>query len=216
MASKRSQIDLLVEMPPEFWLKDDHLNHQYHRKRALYLSFLAAHLKPESALVEDIQFEAFGGDFSRPTLVIQPAGYLKDRISFRLFASAAADFVAVEKLLPNRSCIFVQGEKLSNCPPTPLYNAGILADMRMSKINQYAAEVLSPMTNVLNAGLLLKVWHRHRQLGGAFDMFILTQFLVYLVDNKKLFPNYPLLSAFATCLRFSLLLPAAGTTPKDF
>lgn len=189
LASKGSKIDLLVEIPREFWERDDHLNYRYHYKRALYLSYLAGHLKTSSSLVADLQFEAFNGDFSRPILVVQPVGYLSERISFRIFAAASADFVALEKLLPNQNCCPSKGAKPADGQPTPLYNAGVLADMRMAKINQYAADVLSTTPNVLNAGLLLQIWHRHRQLEGAFDMFILTQFLVYLVDSKKLFPN---------------------------
>ncbi|XP_057371502.1 nucleolar protein 6-like [Daphnia carinata] len=189
LTGKGISVDILVEIPQESLERDDYLNYTYHRKRALYLSYVAAHLQKASTLVQEIQFETFSGDLSRPILRIEPTGKLNQRVFFRIFASAPADLVAVEKLLPDRNCIPGTGVKKSDSKPTPLYNASVLSDMRMSKINQHAKEVLSSKKNILDACLLLRVWLRHRQLEETTSMFLLTQFVVYLIETKKLFPN---------------------------
>lgn len=186
---KGLDIDILIEIPPECWERGDHLNYNYHRKRALYLSYVAAHLLNMPTLVHEISFEALSGDVSRPILKIQPSGKLNQRVSFRIFASASADFVAIEKLLPNRNCIPGYGVKESVKKPTPLYNSSILADMRMAQLNQYAAEVLSSKKNIQDACTLLRIWLRRRQLDEVFGMFILSQFIVHLVGTRKLFSN---------------------------
>ena len=187
LASKGSAVDILVQIPAGCWDRDDHLNYNYHRKRALYLTHLAINLQREEKLIEDFQFEAFNGDMSRPVLVIHPAGKLNQRIVFRLFTSASPDFVAKEKLLPSRNCI--KNTKSSDAEPTPFYNNSIVTDMMMAKVTEYAMEKLSSMKNILNACLLLRMWLRQRQLNEAFGMFTLTQYVVYLVDNKKLYSN---------------------------
>lgn len=189
LTGKGISVDILIEIPQESLERDDYLNYTYHRKRALYLSYVAAHLQKASTLVQEIQFETFSGDLSRPILRIEPTGKLNQRVIFRIYASAPADLVAVEKLLPDRNCIPGTGTKKSDSKPTPLYNVSVLSDMRMSKINQHAKEVLSSKKNILDACLLLRVWLRHRQLEEATSMFVLTQFVVYLIETKKLFPN---------------------------
>lgn len=187
LAGKGSAVDVLIEIPRDCWERDDHLSYRYHRKRALYLAYVAAHLQKTPTLVQEIKFDVPSGDLSRPIVVVQPSGKLNQRVSFRIFVSTSADFVAVEKLLPDRNCI--PDKKKTDSNPTPLYNVSILADMRMAKTNQTAAEVLSTKKNILDALLLLRTWLRHRQLDEAFGMFVLTQFVVYLVDTKKLFSN---------------------------
>lgn len=182
-------VDILIEIPRESFERDDYLNYTYHRKRALYLAYLAAHLKKTSALVQDVLFESLPGDLSRPILLVHPSGKLNQRVVFRIYASASADLVAVEKLLPDRNCILETGATKLDSMPTPLYNVSVLADMRMSKINQHASEVLSSKKNILDTCFLLRIWLRHRQLDESVGMFVLTQFVVYLVDTKKLFPN---------------------------
>lgn len=189
LTGKGISVDILIEIPQESLERDDYLNYTYHRKRALYLSYVAAHLQKASTLVQEIQFETFSGDLSRPILRIEPTGKLNQRVIFRIYASAPADLVAVEKLLPDRNCIPGTGTKKSDSKSTPLYNVSVLSDMRMSKINQHAKEVLSSKKNILDACLLLRVWLRHRQLEEATSMFVLTQFVVYLIETKKLFPN---------------------------
>ena len=185
LTSKKLSVDILIEIPRDCWERDDHLSYTYHRKRALYLAYVASHLSKMPSLVQEVQFEALSGDLSRPVLRVQPSGKLNQRVSFCVYASASADFVAVEKLLPDRNCIPGCGSK----KPTPFYNTSILADMRMAKINQHAVEILSSKKNILDACLLLRIWLRNRQLDEAVGMFILTQFVVYLVDTKKLYAN---------------------------
>lgn len=189
MTGKGISVDILIEIPRESLERDDYLNYTYHRKRALYLAYLAAHLQKATALVQDAQFESFSGDLSRPILLVQPTGKLNQRVAFRIYASASADLVAVEKLLPRRNCVTNSSSKNFYNKPSPLYNMSVLADMRMAKINQHASEVLSSKKNILDSCLLLRIWLRHRQLDESIGMFVLTQFVVYLVDTKKLFPN---------------------------
>ena len=186
---KGSVVDIVVQIPSGCWERDDHLNYNYHRKRALYLARLATHLQGVEELVEDLQFETVNGDLSRPLLLIHPSGKLNQRIVFRLFTSASSEFVAKEKLLPNRCCIAKPSSDVLTGEPTPFYNNSILADMMMIKITEYAKEKLSEMKNILNACLLLRMWLRQRQLQEAFGMFSLTQFVVFLIDNKKLYSN---------------------------
>jgi len=189
LTGKGISVDILVEIPRESLEQDDYLNYNYHRKRALYLAYLAAHLQKATTLVQDVLFESLSGDLSRPILLVQPTGKLNQRVAFRIYASASADLVAVEKLLPRRNCVTKAYGKKFDRKPTSLYNASVLADMRMAKINQHASEVLSSKKNILDSCLLLRIWLHHRQLDESIGMFVLTQFVVYLVETKKLFPN---------------------------
>lgn len=187
LASKvQTCVDVDVEIPSGCLQKDDHLNYRYHHKRALYLSYIAGHLRKQTSLIKDIQFDRFEADASKPLLVLHPEGKLHQRVTIRLFASPAKDFFAIDRLLPNQSCIS------SESGPTPSYNAGLVADMRMLEIARSSAEKLSSKKNVLDALLLLRLWLRHRQLDsgkGSFSMFILTQFLVYLTSTGRIQSN---------------------------
>ena len=51
----------------------DFLNHQYLRKRALYLTYIAANLK-KSADIEDLQFTYHHGNYMKPILVVAVKG----------------------------------------------------------------------------------------------------------------------------------------------
>ena len=178
-----TSVDVDIVIASECWEKDDHLNYRYHLKRAVYLSYIAGHLRKLTNLIKDIQFDTLEADPSRPVLLLHPEGKLNQRVIIRLFASPAEDFVAFDRLLPHQSCIS------SESGATPLYNTAILADMRMLEITRRSVEVLSTKKNILDALLLLRLWLHHRQLdsgNGAFSMFIITQFLVYLTSIGRI------------------------------
>jgi len=187
LASKvQTCVDVDIVIPSKFWEKDDHLDYRYHLKRALYLSHVAGHLRKLTNLIKEIQFDTFEADSSRPLLLLQPEGKLNQRVTIRLFASPAEDFVAIDRLLPHQSCLS------SESGATPLYNTTIVADMQMLETSRRTVEILSTKKNMLDALLLLRLWLRHRQLdggSGAFSMFILTQFVVYLCKMGRIQAN---------------------------
>ena len=179
LASKgQTCIDVNLVIPKQCWEQDDHLNYRYHRKRALYLSYVAAHLRNRKDLIRDIEFDALEADPARPLLILHPEGKLNARATIRLLASPPPDFVSIDQLLGRED--------------NWLYNTGIMADMRMSDIAQHTIDTLSTKKNIVDACILLGMWHRHRQLNsgnGAFSMFILTQYVVYLTAMGRIHPK---------------------------
>ncbi len=51
----------------------DYMNHRYFRKRALYLTFIASHMR-KYEIVSDVKFTHHHGNHMKPVLVITPAG----------------------------------------------------------------------------------------------------------------------------------------------
>lgn len=153
VAGKGSAIDVLLEIPKECLERDDYLNYRYHRKRALYMSYVAGHLQKASSLVQEIHFQTQAWDHSQPIIAIQPSGKLNQKVTFRVFFSASPEFTAMEKLMPNQNCLpgTEKAKPSEEDKPTALYNTSILFDMRMGKLNQHAAEILANVKNVQEA-----------------------------------------------------------------
>ena len=168
-------LDLLVVMPPASLKKEDYKDYLYHRKRALYLSHIAAHLK-SNPLIASLQFSSV--DNERPVLLLEPSGKLNGRIRIRLMVVPPADYFPAERLQADQNC--VDGKA------SAVYKSGILADQLALQIHEDTQNQLSTMKNVKDACLLLRVWARQRQMDVSGGWFILTQFVRYLIEQKKI------------------------------
>ncbi len=122
-----------------------------------------------SDVVAGAFFEWAGPGSSRSVaLVLEPRGRLERRVRFRLLAAPPEEFFR---------------------PPEVGEADGLWADQLMAAVNRDAAAQLAPLANVADALLLGRVWLRQRQLDDAFGFFVLTQFVLHLVDTKKILPT---------------------------
>lgn len=187
-------VDVALEMPMECLEKTDYLNQRYHRKRALYLSTVAAHLI-RSELVEEMAFGLPHGDTTMPTLSLKPAGKAGKHFKVSLLPCPPSGYFKLSRFVPCRSNLrasWFRGPgvtELSDELPSSQYNAGMLYDIQMIALNDYLAEKLGSSQAMQDVIILLKVWLRRRQLDqgyGAFYGFLATAYVVYLLTSRKI------------------------------
>src|SRR5699024_4740658 len=122
------EVDLALEFAKSCWQKKDHTNYVYHRKRGLYLAYVAKQVSAITDIISSVQFGYAGGDRLKPILVITPSGKLGSLCRFHVsaFASIANSFV-FGKFAPDR-CHLDSSALTPNCKldSTPLYNSSIL------------------------------------------------------------------------------------------
>lgn len=183
-------IDLYVEMPAEFFHEGNHLNGIYHRKKALYLSYLAAKLTTWDDVAE-VKFTFVKGNPFQPALSLQPNGKYGKKIRFQLRAACNEENFKIERFSPDKSNVeqVYNGAIVKNVEhsATPYYNSTVLSDLNTKFNNEYMCNVLEANPHVKDAIILLKVWLRQRDLFGshvAFNGYILSMFIAFLMQKN--------------------------------
>ncbi|GIY22546.1 nucleolar protein 6 [Caerostris darwini] len=200
MCSAVPVIDIAVEIPKACWSGMDFLNQRYHRKRALYLSFIANSLL-ESDIIHNLKFKYQNECYLKPVLLIQP----KDlEITVCLTAYPASNAFKLSRFLPSKNNVRfswyfenTEDAEQSSMEPvaTPYYNASILSDLLLPQLNEYLKSNINSQ-NVKEGLILLKLWCFQRGLTdgyGRLNGFILTMFVAYLLKKCKI---TPLMSAY--------------------
>lgn len=196
-------LDVRVEIPAEFFPKGNHLNGIYHRKKALYLSYIALKLKKWEHIAECTFTFANGNPF-QPVLVLEPAGKHGKHISFHVRATCGEESFKIERLSPEKSNVKQLTElniskkssteivKNAEHSATPYYNSSLLGDLNSKFNDEYLFNTLSNNPHVRDAIILVKIWLKQREYNvgqGSFNGFILSMFIAYLIQKKLITPS---------------------------
>eukprot|EP00038_Savillea_parva_P031344 m.85330 g.85330 ORF g.85330 m.85330 type:complete len:1166 (-) comp9627_c0_seq2:2267-5764(-) len=217
--------DLEVTMPSETFQPKDHLNHRYFHKRALYLAHLAAHFRrcPEIA---DVQYSWGHGSLLRPILVVRTKTEQGDAASFviNVWLGLPAGTFKASKLAPDRNNLrrkagaqMLPGSSSNSADyggesesATPHYNNAVLSDMHMRTHLAVVHTWATKSPQFADAILLLKVWLRQRGMdsanAGTLGGFGITMVLIYLLQQRKVFPD----SSSFQMFRATVLFLASG------
>lgn len=184
-------IDVMIEMPSKFLQKLDYQNYRYTKKRALYLSWLAANIDEELA-----ESRKFVGDAWIPILQLTPTGKMGKRVKVHVHLAAEEGSFKLNRFLPEKNSVrpqwYFDDENIAedqSLVPTPHYNSIVLRDLTMSRVNKASAEIVGEYPNIRDGIILLKIWLRQRQCNGAYDSFnnhIMTMYVLHLLFEKKL------------------------------
>lgn len=182
-------VDVMVEMPSKLFHKHDYQDYRYLRKRATYLSYIAAHLTED--LVEK---KTFIGESWMLQLKLIPTGSLSKRITVYVHLAAAVNSFKLNRFLPEKNCVrsswyFNETTTTNKLIPTPQYNTNILRDLTMAEVNSKNAKIIQEYPNIRDGIILLKIWLQQRQPEKAYDGFnghIMTMYVLYLLHEKIL------------------------------
>lgn len=183
-------IDIYVEMPNEFFHEGNHLNGIYHRKKALYMSYLASSLSKWTGIVE-CKFSFIKGNPFQPALLLQADGKYGKHIRFQLRAACNEENFKMERFTPSKSNVkqVYNGNLVKNAEhsATPYYNSTVLTDLNAKFSNEYLANILESNVHVKDAIVLLKIWLRQRDLCGGhvgFNGYIMSMFIAFLMQKN--------------------------------
>lgn len=196
-------LDICVEIPAEFFSKGNHLNGIYHRKRALYLSYIALKLKKWDQIA-DCKFTFVNGNPFQPVIVLEPTEKHGKHIKFHLRAVCGEESFKIERLSPEKSNVKQLTElniskksstdivKNNEHSATPYYNSTILGDLNTKFNDEYLFNTFGSNPHVRDAIILLKIWLKQREYNigqGSFNGFILSMFVAYLIQKKLITPT---------------------------
>ncbi|XP_055936772.1 nucleolar protein 6-like [Argiope bruennichi] len=202
MCSSVPVIDIAVEIPKTFWFGMDFLNHRYHRKRALYLAYIASFLLQENDLISDLKFTYQSEDYLKPVLLVIPKDF--ENVTVCLTAYPSSNAFKLSRFVPSKNNVrsswyFENSEDMDHSvlesSATPHYNASVLFDLLLPDINDYLKEKLHTQS-IKDGIILLKLWCTQRGLCSGFGRlngFILSMFVAYLLKKQKI---TPLMSAY--------------------
>lgn len=187
-------VDICAEIPAEFFSKGNHLNGIYHRKKALYLSYIALKIKKWDQIA-DCKFTFINGNPLQPVLMLEPAGKHGKHIHFHLRVICGEESFKIERLSPEKSnvkqlsAMKLSSEIVKNAEhsATPFYNSSILGDLNTKFNDEYLYNTISDNPHVRDAIILLKIWLKQREYNigqGSFNGFIVSMFVAYLIQKN--------------------------------
>lgn len=196
-------LDVCIEIPAEFFAKGNHLNGTYHRKKALYLSYIALKVKNWDQIA-GCKFTFANGNPFYPVLVVEPTGKYGKHINFHLRATCGEESFKIERLSPEKSNVKqlknTQISKKSSTDvikntehsATPYYNSSILGDLNTKFNDEYLFNTLGDNPHVKDAIILLKIWLKQREYSAGqsgFNGFVLSMFVAYLIQKNLITPS---------------------------
>lgn len=188
-------VDICAEIPAEFFSKGNHLNGIYHRKKALYLSYIAWKIKKWDQIA-DCKFTYVNGNPLQPVLLLEAAGKHGKHIHFHLRVICGEESFKIERLSPEKSNVkqlsavkqtSTEIVKNTEHTATPYYNSSILGDLNTKFNDEYLCNTISDNPHVRDAIILLKIWLKQREFNtgeGGFNSFILSMFVAYLIQKN--------------------------------
>ncbi|GFS40938.1 nucleolar protein 6 [Trichonephila inaurata madagascariensis] len=198
MCCSKPIVDVALEIPKKCWDKMDFVNYRYHRKRAFYLAYIANSLLNVDFIL-DLKFSYQNECYLKPVLLVTPKDFADVTICITTYPSES---FKLQRFVPSKnnvrsSWFFETNEDpdLASLEPTPYYNASVLSDMLLPKLNEYLMENLHAQS-IKDGIILLKLWAIQRGLTegyGRLNGFILTMFVAYLLKKQKV---SPLMSAY--------------------
>jgi len=184
-------IDISIEIPSICWQRQDNLNQRYHRKRALYLSYISQMIK-SSEIISEIKFTYFNGNHTKPILLVKPNGKIAKYCTFAVFAYPESDEKVFRpvRFSPDKNNVRSDWLQLNECEnlPTPKYNSSIQNDLNMISNYEYLSKTIKDCSNIKDSLILLKVWLKQREMRSSFG-FVLSMFVCYLLEKRKISRN---------------------------
>ncbi|OQR71413.1 nucleolar protein 6-like [Tropilaelaps mercedesae] len=186
-AVKESSLDIAVEMPKDCFVKWDYHNVKYHRKRALYLSYLVAALQKNPSLYSKLHW-CVDGDDRLPILVVTSPSA---DITAHILPFPEEGVFKLSRFAPDKLNI---QERFYSLPPNsrkpvPIYNGGVLQDMLMIPSRDALSEQLSSSNGIRGGIQILKLWLRTKELCSGpdgFKSFHLTAYVEQLLRSGRL------------------------------
>ncbi|KAH9640188.1 hypothetical protein HF086_008424 [Spodoptera exigua] len=188
--NSKLKVDLQITVPSETYTKNDSINYRYHKKRAAYLAYIAAHLSKYEQ-IEELQYSYVSMSESKPVLDFKPKGKLGNQLSVRIHLACESDAYKLHRFSPERNNLreaWVLNENSENNtkvgPPTPYYNSSVLSDLTASVNQEFLNEFLLKSDNLKQAITLLKIWLRQRDL--KISGHIMSLLVAYFVQAKRI------------------------------
>ncbi|XP_054842072.1 nucleolar protein 6 [Eublepharis macularius] len=188
-------VDVALTMPREIFQDKDNLNQRYHRKRALYLAYVAHRLAKEQ-LLGSVMFAYAHGNHLKPMVVLQPQEKDAKMVTVRLYACPPQGLFKASRLHPSKNNVRTawfteKGSPVAGAdePPTPHYNNSILCDLMMESHLLFLSESASDFPGMRDGVALLKVWLRQRELDkgfGCFNGFLASMLVAYLLSKHQI------------------------------
>uniref|UniRef100_A0A8D2Q7D4 Nucleolar protein 6 n=1 Tax=Varanus komodoensis TaxID=61221 RepID=A0A8D2Q7D4_VARKO len=187
-------VDVAMVMPREIFQDKDHLNQRYHRKRALYLAWVA-HCLAKETLFGSVKFAYMNGNHLKPLVLLQPQGKDAKMLTVRLFACPAEGVFRPSRLHPSKNNIrtawFLEKDSPVAAvePPTPHYNNSILWDLAMESNLAFLAGAATDFQGMRDGVCLFKVWLHQRKLDkglGCFSGFLASMLVGFLLATHKI------------------------------
>ncbi|PSN31316.1 Nucleolar protein 6 [Blattella germanica] len=190
-----ARVDVEVEAMEGCFDARDFLNHRYHRKRALYLAYIAGKLR-KSSLVEEMHFVQSCSNPLKPVLEVKPTGKLGKRVLLVVHVVPPTDIFKLSRFSPVKNNVrphwYFEEETAvpeDQLMPTPHYNCTVLRDLVMKTNNEYSADILEKHPNLRDGILLLKVWLKQRGLDqgyGCFSGYIMSMYVLHLLQSRHI------------------------------
>ncbi|KAK4741434.1 hypothetical protein SAY87_025022 [Trapa incisa] len=204
MAKPDINVDLLIRMPKDCFLKTDYLNYRYFAKRCLYLCVIHKHLKL-SPQFKKIEWSTLQNEAQKPVLVLYPA--TKDAevpvFSVRIIPTATSLFDS-SKLNMQRNNVRALSEG-GIFQATPWYNSSILEDMSIEENVEILEKTFHGWKSLREALILLKVWARQRSslyIHDCLSGFLISIILSYMATQKKINNSMKAMQIFRVTLDF--------------
>ncbi|XP_065716662.1 nucleolar protein 6 [Patagioenas fasciata] len=188
-------VDVAVTMPREIFQDKDNLNQRYHRKRALYLAYIAQHFSKEK-LFGSVKFAFMNSNHLKPILLLRPQGKDEKMVTVRLHACPAPGLFKPSRFYPSKNNVrmawFMEQSTPKEGaaePPTPHYNNSILCDTVLLSHLHFLSSAATDFPGMKDGLALLKVWLNQRQLSkglGCFSGFLVSMLVGYLLMKRKI------------------------------
>ena len=187
--NSKLRVDLQITVPGDTYTKNDSVNYRYHKKRAAYLAYIAAHLSKYES-VEELQYSYINGSETKPVLDLKPKGKLGNHVTVSIDLVCDNDAYKLHRFSPERNNLreaWLFSEVTENNtevgPPTPYYNSSVLADLTASVNQGFLNETLLNSENLKQAVTLLKIWLRQRNL--KVSGHVVALLVAYYVQTKR-------------------------------
>uniref|UniRef100_A0A2A4JMG6 Nucleolar protein 6 n=1 Tax=Heliothis virescens TaxID=7102 RepID=A0A2A4JMG6_HELVI len=183
-------VDLQITVPGETYTKNDSVNYRYHKKRAAYLAYIAAHLTKFKS-IEDLQYSYINDSETKPALDFKPTGKLGNHLKVCINLVCENEAYKLHRFSPERNNLresWLFKENSENAtevgPPTPYYNSSVLSDLTAAVNQEFLNETLQKSENLKQAVTLLKIWLRQRNL--KVSGHVVALLVAYYVQTKRI------------------------------
>ncbi|KAJ8718272.1 hypothetical protein PYW08_002509 [Mythimna loreyi] len=187
--NSKLRVDLQISVPSDTYTKNDSINYRYHKKRAAYLAYIAAHVSKFNN-IEDLQYSYIYGCETKPVLDFKPTGKLGNHLSVRINLLCDSEAYKLHRFSPERNNLreaWLFNENSENStevgPPTPYYNSSVLSDLTATVNQDFLNEILQKSENLKQAVTLLKIWLRQRNL--KVSGYVVALLVAYFVQTKR-------------------------------
>lgn len=187
--NSKLKVDLQITVPGETYTKNDSINYRYHKKRAAYLAYIAAHLSKYEP-IEELQYSYINGSETKPVLDLKPTGKLGNHLTVCINLVCENDAYKLHRFSPERNNLreaWLFNENTENNidvgPPTPYYNSSVLSDLTASVNQEFLNETLQKSENLKQAVTLLKIWLHQRNL--KVSGHVVALLVAYFVQTKR-------------------------------